>query len=52
MPIHSAKGPRGGKGFQYGESGKVYSSKKDAVKQMVAIKISEGKIKPKPKKSK
>ena len=50
MPIHSAKGPRGGKGFQYGTHGKVYSNKKDAIKQMVAIKISQGKIKVKKKK--
>lgn len=49
MPIHRAKGPRGGKGWQYGESGKVYSSKKKAIAQMVAIKISQGKIKPKTK---
>ncbi len=47
MPIHKAKGPRGGKGYQYGSSGKVYPTKKQAVRQMVAIKISQGKIKPK-----
>ncbi len=47
MPIHKAKGPRGGKGWQYGSSGKVYPTKKQAVRQMVAIKISQGKIKPK-----
>lgn len=46
MPLHKAKGPRGGKGWQYGTHGKVYSSKKKAIKQMVAIKISQGKIKP------
>ena len=49
MPIHKAKGPRGGSGFQYGTHGKVYPTKAQAVKQMVAIKISEGKIKPKKK---
>jgi hypothetical protein len=49
MPIHKAKGPRGGKGFQYGTQGKVYPTKKQAIKQMVAIKISEGKIKVKKK---
>lgn len=49
MPIHRAKGPRGGKGWQYGKSGKVYSSRAKAVKQMVAIKISQGKIKPRKK---
>ena len=47
MPIHRAKGPKGGKGYQYGTHGKVYARKSDAVKQMVAIKISQGKIKPK-----
>lgn len=49
MPIHRAKGPKGGKGWQYGTHGKVYSSKKKAIAQMVAIKISQGKIKPKKK---
>jgi hypothetical protein len=50
MPIHKARGPRGGRGFQYGTHGKVYPTKKQAVKQMVAIKISEGMIKVKKKK--
>jgi hypothetical protein len=50
MPIHRATGPRGGKGYQYGTHGKVYPTKGQAVKQMVAIKISQGKIKPKGKK--
>lgn len=50
MPIHRAKGPKGGKGWQYGTTGKVYPTKKQAVKQMVAIKTSQGKIKPKKKK--
>jgi hypothetical protein len=49
MPIHKAKGPKGGKGYQYGTHGKVYPTKAQAVKQMVAIKISQGKIKPKKK---
>jgi hypothetical protein len=49
MPIHRAKGPKGGKGWQYGQSGKVYSSRSQALKQMIAIKISQGKIKPKRK---
>lgn len=47
MPIMKAKGPRGGKGYKYGKSGHVYPTKKAAIKQMVAIKISQGKIKPK-----
>lgn len=50
MPIRKATGPRGGKGYKYGSSGKVYPTKKQAIKQMVAIKISQGKIKPKAKK--
>jgi hypothetical protein len=50
MPIHKAKGPRGGKGFQYGTHGKVYPTRAGAIKQMVAIKISQGKIKIKRKK--
>jgi hypothetical protein len=50
MPIHKAKGPRGGSGYQYGKHGKVYANKKDAIAQMVAIKISQGKIKVKKKK--
>jgi len=50
MPIQKARGPRGGKGFQYGSSGKVYPTKAQAVKQMVAIKISQGKIKPRGRK--
>ena len=44
MPIMKATGPRGGKGFKYGKHGHVYANKKDAIKQMVAIKISQGKI--------
>ena len=50
MPIQKARGPRGGKGYQYGDSGKVYPTKAQAVKQMVAIKISQGKIKPRGRK--
>ena len=41
MPIHKATGPRGGKGFQYGESGKVYPTRSGAVKQAQAIKASQ-----------
>lgn len=41
MPIHRATGPRGGKGWQYGESGKVYPTREGAVKQAQAIKASE-----------
>ena len=49
MPIHKAKGPRGGSGYQYGTHGKVFATKKEAIAQMVAIKISQGKIKVKKK---
>ena len=49
MPIHRAKGPKGGKGYQYGQHGKVFRTKKEAIAQMVAIKISQGKIDPKNK---
>lgn len=41
MPIHKAKGPRGGKGWQYGTHGKVYPTKKQALKQAIAIKASQ-----------
>jgi len=41
MPIHRATGPRGGKGWQYGESGKVYPTRQQAVKQAQAIKASQ-----------
>ena len=37
MPIHRATGPRGGRGWQYGESGKVYPTRKQALKQAIAI---------------
>lgn len=33
MPVHRATGPRGGKGWQWGSSGKVYPTKKQAEKQ-------------------
>lgn len=45
MPIHRAKGPRGGKGWQYGESGKVYPTRAQAVRQAQAIKIAQAKAK-------
>lgn len=41
MPIHRATGPRGGKGFQYGTTGKVYPTRTQAVKQARAIKASQ-----------
>ncbi|CAB4154720.1 hypothetical protein UFOVP647_23 [uncultured Caudovirales phage] len=50
MPIHRATGPRGGKGYQYGTHGKVYSNRADAVRQAQAIKISQALAKEKNKK--
>ena len=36
MPIHKVKGPKGGKGFQWGTHGKVYPTRKQAAKQAAA----------------
>lgn len=47
MPVHKAIGPRGGKGFQYGTHGKVYPTRKQAVKQAQAIKASQAAAKKK-----
>ena len=41
MPIHRATGPRGGKGYQYGTTGKVYPTRQQAVRQAQAIKASQ-----------
>lgn len=41
MPVHKATGPRGGKGWQYGETGKVYPTRAQAVRQAQAIKASQ-----------
>lgn len=41
MPVHKARGPRGGQGWQYGTTGKIYPTKKQAVQQMRAIKASQ-----------
>lgn len=41
MPVHKATGPRGGKGWQYGTTGKVYPTRAAAVKQAQAIKASQ-----------
>jgi len=49
MPIQSCK-DKGKTGKKYGKHGKCYTgkdAKKKASKQAVAIKISQGKIKPK-----
>lgn len=41
MPVHRATGPRGGKGWQYGTTGKVYPTRAAAVRQAQAIKASQ-----------
>lgn len=41
MPVHPAKGPRGGKGWQYGITGKVYPTRAKAVRQAQAIRASQ-----------
>ena len=45
MPIQRATGPRGGKGWQYGTTGKVYPTRSGAVKQAQAIKASQSRTK-------
>lgn len=47
MPIHKATGPRGGKGWQYGNSGKVYPTRSQALRQARAIKASQAREKKK-----
>lgn len=47
MPVHKAVGPRGGKGWQYGTTGKVYPTRAKAVKQAQAIKASQAAAKKK-----
>ena len=37
MPVHKATGPRGGKGWQFGQSGKVYPTKGQAMAQARAM---------------
>jgi len=41
MPIHRARGPRGGRGWQYGTTGKVYPTRAQAVRQAQAIKATQ-----------
>ena len=41
MPIKRCTLPNGGSGFKYGNSGKCYSKRSDAIKQMQAIKVSQ-----------
>lgn len=49
MPIHRATGPRGGKGWQWGSSGKVYPTRKQAEAQARAAYSSGYKNKDKKK---
>ena len=49
MPIHRARGPRGGQGWQYGTHGKIYPTRQQAVKQAQAIKASQAAAKKKKK---
>ena len=48
MPIHRATGPRGGKGWQYGNQ-KVYPTRAGAVAQARAIRASQANAKKKKK---
>ena len=41
MPIKRCSLPGGGKGYKYGQSGKCYKNKKDAIKQEVAIRLND-----------
>jgi hypothetical protein len=47
MPIHRARGPRGGTGWQYGKTGKVYPTRSQAARQARAIKASQSRQKKK-----
>lgn len=49
MPIHKATGPRGGKGWQYGKSGKIYPTRAGAVAQARAIRANQANAKKKKK---
>jgi len=43
MPIKRCTLSNGKKGYKYGDSGKCYASREDALKQMRAIKVSKQK---------
>lgn len=47
MPVQRALGPRGGQGWRYGTTGKVYPTRKQAVRQAQAIKASQAAAKKK-----
>lgn len=41
MPVHKSYKDGKAVGWRYGRTGKVYRTKKDAIKQAIAIKASE-----------
>jgi hypothetical protein len=47
MPVRKVTGPKGGKGYQYGTTGKVYPTRAGAVRQAQAIKASQAATKKK-----
>lgn len=47
MPINKVTGPRGGKGYQYGTTGKVYPTRAGAQRQAQAIRASQAATKKK-----
>jgi hypothetical protein len=47
MPIRKVTGPKGGKGYQYGTTGKIYPTRAGAVRQAQAIKASQAATKKK-----
>ena len=47
MPIRKTTGPKGGKGYQYGTTGKVYPTRAGAVRQAQAIKASQAAVRKK-----
>lgn len=50
MPVKPAKGPRGGSGYRWGSSGKVYPTRAQAARQGRAAYASGYKSKPTKKK--
>lgn len=47
MPIRQVRGPRGGKGWRYGSTGKIYPTRSQALRQARAIKAAEARAKKK-----
>jgi hypothetical protein len=47
MPVRKVTGPKGGKGYQYGTTGKIYPTRAGAVRQAQAIKASQAATKKK-----